>query len=97
MQLEEDGFPVQPAHNDVLDGIRVMAREIQAGRYTVDPSCKDTIRELQSYAWDSKAAERGEDKPIKTNDHTCDRDRYAIYSDLNDMADVLDKRSLGVM
>lgn len=97
VQLEEDGFPVQPAHNDVLDGIRVMAREIQAGRYTVDPSCKDTIRELQSYAWDSKAAERGEDKPIKTNDHTCDRDRYAIYSDLNDMADVLDKRSLGVM
>ncbi len=40
-----------------------------------------TLREhLQSYAWDSKAADRGEDKPVKKNDHILDALRYAVCS-----------------
>jgi hypothetical protein len=35
---------------------------------------------LQSYAWDPKAADRGEDKPIKKNDHLPDALRYAVCS-----------------
>jgi hypothetical protein len=35
---------------------------------------------MQSYAWDSKAADRGEDKPVKKNDHCVDALRYAICS-----------------
>ena len=35
---------------------------------------------MQSYAWDSKAADRGEDKPVKKDDHICDALRYAVVS-----------------
>lgn len=31
-----------------------------------------------SYTWDEKAANRGEDKPIKENDHAMDAVRYFI-------------------
>jgi phage terminase large subunit len=38
------------------------------------------IRERFSYVWDEKAAQRGEDKPVKENDHACDAERYGIYT-----------------
>jgi hypothetical protein len=28
-----------------------------------------TIQEMQTYAWDAKAAQRGEEKPLKIRDH----------------------------
>ncbi len=34
--------------------------------------------ELNGYVWDSKAAERGEDKPVKEADHGVDALRYAV-------------------
>lgn len=77
---KERGLSVRRANNDVLDGIRFVASMLSGGRYTIDPSCEDTIREYQSYVWDEKAQERGEDKPRKEHDHTCDRDRYGIYT-----------------
>ena len=36
--------------------------------------------QIQSYAWDSKAADRGEDKPVKKSDHAIDGLRYACCS-----------------
>ena len=35
-----------------------------------------TIQEMQTYAWDSKAAQRGEEKPLKIRDHGPDAFRY---------------------
>lgn len=34
--------------------------------------------EFQAYVWDEKAAERGEDKPAKVNDHCMDAVRYFV-------------------
>ncbi len=34
--------------------------------------------ELLGYIWDEKAAEHGEERPIKTNDHACDALRYGV-------------------
>ena len=76
------GISVLPANNDVLNGIRYVSSLVQDNRYTVDPSCTHTIRGYQSYVWDEKAQKRGEDKPLKENDHTCDRDRYGLYTHL---------------
>lgn len=76
------GFRMADANNDVLDGIRFVSSMVQDGTYTVDPSCKETIKNYQSYIWDEKAQKRGEDKPLKENDHACDRDRYGIYTHL---------------
>jgi len=36
--------------------------------------------EYTNYVWDSKASEKGDDKPIKKNDHACDAQRYALFS-----------------
>jgi len=76
------GFKMREANNEVLDGIRFVSSMVQDGRYTVDPSCKETIKGYQSYVWDEKAQKKGEDKPLKANDHTCDRDRYKIFTHL---------------
>jgi PBSX family phage terminase large subunit len=79
---EERGLRVQPAENAVIDGIRFVASMLGDDRYTIDPGCTETIREYQSYVWDEKAQKRGEDKPKKEHDHTCDRDRYGLYTTL---------------
>jgi phage terminase large subunit len=42
--------------------------------------CKHLIGEMAGYVWDSKAAERGIDKPVKENDDFADSARYTIFS-----------------
>jgi hypothetical protein len=32
-----------------------------------------TVQEMQTYAWDSKAAQRGEEKPLKVHDQITER------------------------
>ncbi len=71
---------IAPADNEVLDGIRDVASLFQARllkihKPTVSPKMFD---ELVGYAWDSKAQEKGEDKPLKTADHDPDSIRYAV-------------------
>ena len=70
-------YSVRKAANDVLDGIRVTSSFVSAGKLLVDPSCKDTIKEFKSYAWDEDAAE---DKVVKENDHAMDDIRYFCYT-----------------
>lgn len=36
------------------------------------------LKEFASYIWDEKALERGEDKPVKQHDHSCDAVRYFV-------------------
>lgn len=71
---------VKQADNDVLDGIRTVATYLTTDLFSLDPSCEMDIREFSSYLWDEKAQQRGEDKPLKQNDHAMDKIRYAIYT-----------------
>lgn len=41
-------------------------------------NCKNTIKEIGGYVWDEKAIKRGEEKPIKIDDHAMDAMRYFI-------------------
>lgn len=66
-------FAVLDADNSVLDGIRLTATLLQAGRIKFHESCVNTFREFGLYSWDDKA---GEDKVIKENDHSMDQVRY---------------------
>lgn len=76
-QLQQDGVrPVRSANNDVLDGIRVVSRALSNGQLFIHKSCEGLIAEMQSYSWDSKAQDRGEDAPMKVDDHFCDSLRY---------------------
>lgn len=71
-------FSVLKAKNDVIDGIRNVATALNNLLILYNDCCINTFREFFSYAWDEKAAERGEDKPVKQNDHCMDSDRYFV-------------------
>lgn len=77
-QLKKDGFRVRDANNDVVNGIRNVATALNDGMIKYNDCCEHTIREFSSYVWDEKAANRGEDKPVKENDHHMDGDRYFV-------------------
>ena len=57
---------------------------MDAGSFYISPDCRNLIAEIQQYAWDPKAAARGQDQPIKMRDHACDAMRYFIYTMLGD-------------
>ncbi|SNR95681.1 phage terminase, large subunit, PBSX family [Anaerovirgula multivorans] len=71
-------FRVIKAKNDVLEGIRNMATALNNKILLFNDCCANSFREFSSYVWDEKAAERGEDKPKKENDHTKDEERYFV-------------------
>jgi PBSX family phage terminase large subunit len=80
-QLWQDGHPgIARANNDVLDGIRSVSSALAAGLLYVHESCEGLLEELPGYAWDPKATEAGEDKPLKIDDHSADALRYAVHS-----------------
>jgi len=80
LELIRDGYRVCNADNDVINGIRVVGNMLQNGEYIIDPSCVNTIKEYNSYSWDSTAQLVGIDQPLKIRDHACDSDRYGIYT-----------------
>lgn len=75
------GYIVLNADNDVINGIRYVAQCLNTGNYLIDVSCKNTEKEYASYVWDPNAQRQGIDKPIKAHDHTCDTDRYVLYTE----------------
>ncbi|MEU0675092.1 PBSX family phage terminase large subunit [Streptomyces sp. NPDC006172] len=92
-QLWQDGHPgVARADNTVADGIRSVAALLAAGRLYVHRSCDGLLGELPGYSWDPKATERGEDAPLKINDHSCDAIRYAIHSTSHEWRHLLTAR-----
>jgi len=80
VDLRRRGLHVVDANNEVLDGITMLASEMRRGALVICSECKNTIREIESYVWDSKAAERGRDEPIKKDDHAVDALRYVLAS-----------------
>lgn len=75
-QLKKFGFNIKKANNSVLDGIRLVSTLLNELKLFFDRSCSNTLKEFGSYTWDAKAAEKGEDKPIKEHDHAMDAIRY---------------------
>jgi PBSX family phage terminase large subunit len=80
VELLRRGFHVMEADNDVFNGIDFVTSEMKKGNLFICEDCPNLIREIESYVWDMKAAEKGEDKPIKKDDHSIDSLRYAVYS-----------------
>ena len=81
-ELRARGYYVKPAENDVLDGIRVTGSLLAKKQIKINRACKGLISELQSYVWDDKASERGEEKPVKQQDHGPDALRYYCKTDI---------------
>jgi phage terminase large subunit len=71
------------ADNEVDEGIRKTSmvlnqRLVRFCRQTT----QKTIQEMQTYAWDAKAAQRGEEKPLKVHDHSPDAFRYFVKNEV---------------
>lgn len=79
-EILKRGFQVKPAKNNVINGIRCVASNMKSGNIKWSPKCVHTIKEFNLYVWDEAAANRGEDAPIKENDHCMDADRYFVYT-----------------
>ena len=73
----KSGLWVCAADNEVLDGIRRTASALQQRKIRYHSKrCPNAVREHVNYAWNEKAAKRGEEEPVKRADHTCDAGRY---------------------
>lgn len=71
VELRRKELTVYDAKNDVLQGIKTVSKFVANKNLVVQKGCKTLIECIQSYAWDPKAADRGEDKPLKERDHIC--------------------------
>lgn len=80
VELKKRGYRIKKARNDVLDGIRRVATLLMQKKIKFYRECENTLREFSSYMWDEKASQRGEDKPVKFQDHCMDAVRYFVYT-----------------
>ncbi|MDE1970981.1 MAG: PBSX family phage terminase large subunit [Patescibacteria group bacterium] len=71
VELRRRGIHVIDAENDVVEGIHYTVNEMQQGRLFIVENCKNLIKEIQGYVWDTKQTEKGYDKPKKERDHLC--------------------------
>jgi len=78
VQLFQDGWSTVDADNSVIDGIRLVSSLLTKRQLKVSRKCQGWIDEITGYSWDDKAALLGEDRPIKTGDHSLDAGRYAV-------------------
>ena len=82
-----DKFPafnnISRANNEVVPGIQRVSSLLGTYNLLVAEHLEDLKQEFHSYAWDEKAQERGEDKPIKEHDHGLDAIRYVCSGIIN--------------
>jgi PBSX family phage terminase large subunit len=80
VEMTQRGIYHCDAVNDVLDGIRTVSSLLAQRKIRIHKRCTMLTMQLQSYSWDEKAAKRGEEKPLKENDHTVDAIRYGMHT-----------------
>ena len=78
--LRVGGWYCGDTDNDVISGIRTVGSLFNTNRLFVHARCRRLLDEIAGYAWDMKAAERGEDAPIKKEDHAVDPLRYVMQT-----------------
>lgn len=76
--LRNRGITVIQGNNDVLDGIRLVSVLIENGEILFNDCNTETFKELETYIWDEKASAKGDDIPVKENDHHLDGLRYFV-------------------
>ncbi len=78
LELVKRGHWVVDADNDVAAGIHRVSEVMACKLLRVHEDCVNERRECGLYSWDKKASEKGNEVPLKINDHTQDAKRYGI-------------------
>jgi len=72
---------VGKAENDFIEGVNEVNHWVAREALFVYPEgVPQLCAEVEALSWDPKAAERGEDVPIKTPDHGTDALRYLVFT-----------------
>lgn len=81
VQLRADGIPdVINGANEVVPGIRAIASLLATDRIVIADNCDELLRFLPSYSWSPEATAKGEDAPLKVDDHEVDALRYGVHT-----------------
>lgn len=68
---------------NTFEDINTIQQLIADRRFKIHVSCNNSITQAQTYCWDKNAQKRGEDKPLKEDDHCCDMWRGGILGPRN--------------
>jgi len=63
---------------NTYEDIKTIQNLFATNRFLIHKDCTNSISQAQTYSWDKKAQQRGEDRPLKINDHACDMWRGGI-------------------
>ena len=63
---------------DTYGAIETIQNLIAEKRFKIFKTCKESITQAQTYCWDLKASQKGQDRPLKINDHCPDMWRGGI-------------------
>lgn len=74
------GFKIVKANNAVSKGISRVQKLLSFLVIEYGDTQKHLIEEKSLYMWDEKSIERGEERPLKQNDHCMDAERYYIMA-----------------
>lgn len=78
--LRNRGYRVRVVDEDVRKGISKVDTMFALNKLIINRDCEKLISEIKGYIWDEKAAERGEEKPVKTNSAACETLMQAVAS-----------------
>jgi PBSX family phage terminase large subunit len=70
-ELRRKKMQVIDANNEVEYGIQKVSTELMSGNLTILQDCINLCREIEGYVWDTKKSDRGNEEPVKRNDHAC--------------------------
>lgn len=68
---------------DTFEDITKIQNLFSTDRFFIHKSCKNSISQAQTYSWDTKAQQKGMDKPLKINDHCPDMWRGGLFGPRN--------------
>lgn len=79
VECRKRGYKTRAADNEVKQGISDVATALSKDMIRFAKKISELIKaEFESYVWDEKALERGEEKPLKESDHIQDAIRYFV-------------------
>jgi phage terminase large subunit len=79
-ELIQRGVWFMAAENEVAPGIQTCSQMMSLKRLHIHEWCEHVIKEIGTYAWDEKKAERGLEEPVKSKDDCVDCMRYGLHT-----------------
>lgn len=88
-EMQKAGLRVVDAKNDVRAGISLVTELFLKQLLQISRNCSQLISKIKNYSWDDGAAKRGEERPLKRDDHLPDALRYVVMDISNSSREFL--------